>query len=77
MLLEICFFKLVKIDPFRQSITISSICNKVFRTMFLKPDTVGIVPRGGYHMGDRQSVGAFQWIAYISQTRDDVIHTGN
>jgi len=45
--------------------------------MFLKPDTVGIVPRGGYHMGDRQSVGAFQWIAYISQTRDDVIHTGN
>jgi len=33
------FFKLDKMDPFRQAITISSICNKVFRTMFLKPDT--------------------------------------
>jgi len=42
------FLKLVKMDPFRQAITISFICNKVFRTMFLKPDTVGIIPRGGY-----------------------------
>jgi len=41
------FLKLVKMDPFRQSITISSICNKVFRTMIHKPDTVGIIPRGG------------------------------
>ena len=41
------FLKLVKMDPFRQAITMSSICNKVFRTMFLKPDTVGIIPRGG------------------------------
>ena len=41
------FLKLVKMDPFRQAITISSICNKVFGTMFLKPHTVGIIPRGG------------------------------
>ena len=41
------FLKLFKMDPFRQVITTSSICNKVLRTMFLKPDTVGIVPRGG------------------------------
>jgi len=39
--------KLVKMDPFRQAITISSIWNKVFRTMFLKPDTVRIIRRGG------------------------------
>jgi len=39
------FFKLVKMD-LRQAITVSSICNKVFRIMFLKPDTVDI-PRGG------------------------------
>jgi hypothetical protein len=44
------FLKLVKMDPFREAITISSICSKVFRTMFLKPDTVGI-PRVGYRMG--------------------------
>ena len=42
------FLKMVKMDPFRQVITISSICNKVFRTMFLKPGYVCIIPRGGY-----------------------------
>ena len=41
------FLKLVMMDPFRQAITILSISNKVFRNMFLKPDFVGIIPRGG------------------------------
>ena len=54
------FLKLVKMEPFRQAITISSICNKVFRTMLLKPDYVGIIPRGGYRMGDHQSVETLQ-----------------
>jgi hypothetical protein len=67
------FLKLVKMDPFRQAITISSICNKVFRTMFLKHDTVGIIPRG-YRMGDRQLVEALQWLAYIGRSRDNIIH---
>ena len=62
--------------PFRQSITISSICNVVFRTKFLNPDTTYYSERG-YRMGDRQSVEAIQWLAYIGRTRDDVIHAGN
>ena len=41
------FLKLVKMDPFRQAIIKSSICNKMFRTMFLKTDIVVIIPRGG------------------------------
>ena len=45
MRLEI-YLKFVKMDPFRLSIKITSMCNKVFRTMFLKPDTLGIIPRG-------------------------------
>ena len=28
-------------------------------------------------MGYRQSVEAIQWLAYIGQTRDDVIYAGN
>jgi G:T-mismatch repair DNA endonuclease (very short patch repair protein) len=71
------FLKLVKIDPFRQAITISSICNKVFRTMFLKPDSVDIIPRGGYRMRDRQSVEVLQRLAYIGRTRNDATHAGN
>jgi len=76
----LCFsefvFKLVKMDPFLQAITITSIWNKVFRTMFLKPDSVGIIPRGGYRMGGRQSVEALQWLAYIGRTRN-ISHAGN
>ena len=45
--------KLSKVEPFSQAITISTICNKVFQTMILKPDYEGIIPRGGYRMGDR------------------------
>jgi hypothetical protein len=41
------FLKLVKMNPFLEDITISSIWNNVFRAMFLKPDTVGITPREG------------------------------
>jgi len=39
------FLKLATMDPFRQAITISSTCNKVFRTTFSKPDSVGIFLR--------------------------------
>ena len=71
------FLKLVKKDLFLQAITISSICNKVICTMFLKPDLVGIIPRGVYCVGDRQSVEALQWLAYIGRTRNNVTHAGN
>jgi hypothetical protein len=50
------FLKLVKIDPYRKAITISSICNKVFRIMFLKSDNVGIIPRAVCRMEHRQSI---------------------
>jgi len=35
-------------DPFQCSITIASACNKVFRRKFLKLETIGIIPAGGY-----------------------------
>jgi len=55
----------------------TSICNKVFRTMFLKPDSVVVIPRGGYRMWDRQSVEAFQCLAYISWTRNTDSYASN
>ena len=54
------FLKLVKMDTLREALTISSICNKVFRTIILKLDTVSFIPRGGYRLGDRQSIEAIQ-----------------
>ena len=70
------FLKSVKMDPFREAITISSISNKVFRTMLLKLDAVCIILRAGYRMGDRQSIEGLQWLAYIGRTCK-ITHAGN
>ena len=64
-------------DPFREAITVSSICNKVLRTIFMKPDTVSIIQRGSYRMGDRQSSEVLQLLVYIGRTRNNVTHAGN
>ena len=45
--------------------------------MFLKANSVGIIPKGVYLMGFRQSVDALQWLAYIGRTRNNGIHAGN
>jgi hypothetical protein len=53
------------IDPFENCITIASACSLVFRTKFLQPDTIGIIPAQGYHPEEKQSVKALQWIKYV------------
>lgn len=50
LLLEQC-----NVDPFMESVTIASACNLVFRRNFLKPNTIGIIPKKGYRLVDNQS----------------------
>jgi hypothetical protein len=45
-----------RIDVFQESITIASACNKVMRKRFLKPDTIGLIPKGGYTSNIKQSI---------------------
>jgi hypothetical protein len=42
------FMGIANIDVFQESVTIASACNKVLRKLFLKPDTIGLIPTGGY-----------------------------
>jgi hypothetical protein len=35
-------------DVFIKSTMIASVCNKVLRKRFLHPDTIGLIPTGGY-----------------------------
>jgi hypothetical protein len=56
------------IDPFQKCITIASACNLVFRTKFLPPDTIGIIPAQGYRHEEKHSIKAMQWIKYLSTT---------
>ena len=54
MLREACqilrreFLQTGNIVVFLESINIASACNKVLRKRFLKPDTIGLIPSGGY-----------------------------
>jgi hypothetical protein len=48
----------------------------VLKTMFLNPDSVGIIPRAGYRMGDKQSIEGLEWLAYIGREKN-IIHAGN
>ncbi len=43
-----------KVDPF-ESMTIASACNTFYRTEFLEPNTIGIVPATGYRRVENQS----------------------
>jgi hypothetical protein len=56
-------------DSFQQCITIASACNLVLRMrLFLRPDTIGIIPAQGYRQEEKHSIKAMQWIKYLSTT---------
>ncbi|KAK3926575.1 putative DNA polymerase [Frankliniella fusca] len=62
-------------DPMVHCITLSSACMNAFRRNFLKKDTIGIVPPGGYHGMGRQSEIALKWLDYESHKIKKAIQT--
>lgn len=72
LLLEQC-----NVDPFLESVTIASACNLVFRRNFLKPNTIGIIPKKGYRLVNNQSSIALQWLCWEESRRGVTIqHAG-
>ena len=63
------FIDITTVDPFDKALTIASACNIVFRKLFLKPRTIGVIPHKGYRFGDKQSNIALKWIRWIAVTR--------
>lgn len=53
--------------PFLECSTIASTCLRVFRKNFLRPETISILPRNGYRLGDTQSFKALQWLAWMER----------
>ena len=64
------FHDVTYIDPFEQCLMIASACNLVFRTNFLKENTIAILPSHGYHPKIKQSIMALKWLSYISEKND-------
>ena len=63
------FLDVANVHIFLESCTIASACMKVLRKRFLKPETVGLIPRGGGYSGNRNySAKALMWILHMEQT---------
>lgn len=72
------FLKECNVDPFLEAVTIASACNLAFRRNFLKPFTIGIIPRAGYRLADVQSAKAMQWMVWEEERRQvQIQHAGN
>jgi hypothetical protein len=62
------FKEIGNIDVFLESITLASACNKVLQKLFLQPNTIGLIPTGGYSGNVRYSKKAVMWLVYKEQT---------
>ena len=63
------FRKETDIDPFNKSLTIASYCQEVYRTNFLKKDTIAIF-QPDRQLKIKQSNVAVKWLSYISEKED-------
>jgi hypothetical protein len=68
------FLDIGNIEVFLEAITVASACNKVLRKRFLTPDTIGLIPAGGYTNNTPQSRKALMWLAYREQMDECSIH---
>ena len=56
------------VDIINEFCTIASVCMKVLRKRFLKPETFGLIPRGGgYSCNQNYSEKALMWILHMEQ----------
>ena len=69
------FRKETDIDPFNKALTIASYCQEVYRTNFLKKDTIAVF-NNDRQLKIKQSNVAAKWISYISEKEDLYIQHG-
>ena len=63
------FRKETDIDPFNKALTIASYCQEVYRTNFLKKDTIAVFNHDR-QLKINQSNVAVKWLSYISEKED-------
>jgi len=55
------------IDVFVETIKIASACNKFLRKRFMKPDSIGLIPKGGYTCNNRYTKKAVMFLFHAEQ----------
>lgn len=69
------FLEETNVCHFSEATTIASACNKVYRRRYLKGDTIGLVPKGGYRNTSVQSKIAIQWPIWEERERNiNILH---
>jgi hypothetical protein len=72
------FIRVENIEVFLESVTIAFACNEVLRKQFLKPDTIGLTPTGGYSGNVNYSKKAMMCFIYREQTNGcQIMHGRN
>ena len=72
------FKDVTTVDIFRECVNIASGCMQTFRKNFLRPETIGLIPPGGYGASDKQSRSALLWLDFVAKERNIKIqHTKN
>jgi hypothetical protein len=67
---EELFYQENNVKPFDVAVTIASACMHVFRKNYLKPQSIGLVPHGGYRRRENQSDQALRWLKWLSESQD-------
>ncbi|XP_063971153.1 uncharacterized protein LOC129263814 [Lytechinus pictus] len=72
------FIEASGIDPFKDDVTIASVCSRVYRTNFLPEETIALIPPQGYTPKHNHSLKAMCWLKWLSYTRGvDIQHALN
>ncbi|KAK3751008.1 hypothetical protein QZH41_020166 [Actinostola sp. cb2023] len=61
------FLDVTGFDPFVKCITLASACMWFYRYRFMPPNSIGIIPQGGYTPRDIQSLKAKKWLWGLEQ----------
>ena len=57
------------------SVTLASYINRVYRSLYLPPETMPIHPYGGYDIKRRQSREAMEWLTWMQMScNEQIIH---
>ena len=55
-----------RVDVLRETISIGAVSMRIYRQNYLTPDTIALIPQGGYSLRDKQSPEALLWMKYWS-----------
>ena len=62
------FLEIGNTEVFLEALTLASACNKVLRKKCLKPETIGLIPPGGYITNRRYNKKVLMWLLHMERT---------